>query len=36
MVEGERPFELAAQVVSQVYMFLRDEKEVVEQVTGLR
>lgn len=35
MVEGERPFELAVQVVSQVYMFLGDEKEVVGQVAAL-
>lgn len=35
VVEGEKPFEPAEQVVSQVYMFLRDEKEVVEQVAAL-
>jgi hypothetical protein len=35
VVEGEKPFEPAEQVVSQVYVFLRDGKEVVEQVATL-
>ena len=35
MVEGEKPFEPAEQVVSQVYVFFRDGKEVAEQVAVL-
>ena len=35
MVEGEKPFEPAERVVSQVYVFLGDGKEVVSQVAAL-
>lgn len=35
VVEGEKPFEPAEQVVSQVYVFLGDGKEVVSQVAAL-